>query len=266
MARKYARRNAYRMTPARRAALKKAQLASAKKRSRRRKIAVGVAGVAAGTTAAYVGYKHSDKVSNIAKDMKRRTPTNIVSTTAKVRAAFQPMVKEANKIRTGLTKGFHRGAGPNPGQQAVARPPRPSRGITAADRELAKAERNRLRELEKKNQSLVFGEGPASRKGEDGNGKENLRGIPKRAKLSGRRASAAIDRDLANRALLGAQTPGLSGRRSMMYWMRKGGQAYGRYAPTKNQNDMYGVLPLTPPGPKKKGKGKTRRRRRKKSS
>ena len=266
MARKYARRAAHRMTPARRAALKKAQLASAKKRSRRRKIAYGVAGVAAGGTAAYVGYKHSDKITNIAGDMKRRTPTSIATTSSRVRAAFQPVAKEATRMRTGLTKGFHRGAGPNAGQQAVARPPRPSRGITDADRAAAAAERERLKELELNSQSMVFGEGPASRKDEDGNGKENLRGIPKRSKLSGRRASAAIDRDLANRAALGAHTPGLSGRRSMMYWMRKSGQAYGRYRPTKNQNDMYGVFPLTPAGPRKKKKGKTRRRRSKKSS
>ena len=111
----------YKMTPKRKAALRKAQLASARKRRRNKVIkraAIGT-GVAIGVGAgAYLGVKHPATIKKAG-----------AKTAAKTRAAVQPLVKEANRVHSGLTKGFRRGAGPDAG----ASTPQPRRNVTGWD-------------------------------------------------------------------------------------------------------------------------------------
>lgn len=98
-----ARGAAYKFTPKRKAALRKAQLISARKRRRNKikKVAVGTGIVAGVGVGAYLGVKHQGTIKNGA---------------ARAKAAVQPFAKEATLIKHGLTKGFHKGAGPDAGQ------------------------------------------------------------------------------------------------------------------------------------------------------
>ncbi len=92
-------RRAYRMTARRRAALRKAQMASAKKRKRNKNLkraAIGVGAVAALGTAAYVGTRLGNSSGGIAGDLRgRKLSMNSVKNAAVARVAANPRVKEA---------------------------------------------------------------------------------------------------------------------------------------------------------------------------
>jgi hypothetical protein len=227
----------YRMTARRRAALRKAQLASAKKRRRRRNTAIAGGILAGGATAAYIGYAHGDKAANIAVGLAARTPNAATVRKAgnRVRSASQPLRKEANRIRNGLTKGFRRGAGPEAGQSAPAPRPR-NTSITDWDRWNAQQTRNKMNNENQKNQSLVFGEGPASRKDEWGNGRDtSMRGIPgalrgeTKRRLSGKKISSLVDQQQWQIAKNGGEALDLAGRQALVQWHVKQGTARGTY-------------------------------------
>lgn len=219
MARNYARKGPYRMTSARRAALRKAQLESARKRKRNRriKIAAGAAvGAAALGGAAWAGYKHGGKVSDIAKDMRSRTPKSVSGAAARVRAAVQPAATQATRMRNGLTKGFHNGAGPNAGQNAPK--PRVYRrteipAITAKEAQaLQDKAQGVVREKRKNGRGkTIIGTkklGPADRQkyNEDGTVQSKVRGIPyalvNGRKIRSNKFSAAMERHQKERSKL----------------------------------------------------------------
>lgn len=232
MAKKYRSYTPYRMTARRKAALRKAQLASAKKRRRNRRIAagVGILGLGAlGATAAYAGYKN-DKAANIAVGLKKRTPQAAKGSVNKIKSVFQPGKKEKTRMRSGLSKGWVSGAGPDAGQSK----PNPRTTITDQDRQNAQNVRDRLNAENLKRQSMVFGEGPASRKDEWGDGRDtSLRGIPmairRGTKLSGRRLSSLIDKEQDKIAANGGEALSLEGRREIFGWHVSKGFARGRY-------------------------------------
>ena len=246
MAKNYSRgRSAYRMTARRKAALRKAQLASAKKRKRNKKIAVGVGVLGVSAVVAYGGYAHGDKISNIAKDLKRRTPKAkaAAAASAAVRNNVQTWVKEKNQTANSMSQGWVKGAGPDAGQSAPnprpeakpAAPPRPrNTTITKADRARAQAERERLAEEDAKNKSVVFGEGPAHRKDEWGNGKDHSDfGIPGAVKrgttLSGKKISSLVDSDQSHKASLGVHGQSREGREEIVDHFVEEGTARGTY-------------------------------------
>lgn len=249
-------RSAYRMTPARRAALKKAQIASAKKRKRNKRIKIA-AGVAVGAMgiggAAYAGYKYGPVAGDIAKDMRARTPKNVAGAMNKVHSAVQPFAKEARRIKAGLTKGFQHGAGPEAGQSAPKPRPKPTKrtvipGTTAEEaRRLQNAaegivyvpqvDRNGKPVLDKNgNQKMVkhkLGAADRQKYNDDGTVRERIMGIPSALvhgrRLSGRKYSSALDKHNQNVAAVGGQAQTEAQRRETFNHARAAGQVRGRY-------------------------------------
>lgn len=227
-------RSAYRMTARRKAALRKAQIASAKKRKRNKRIAIGVGVLgAAGVSGAvaYAGYRHPEKFSDIASDLRRRTPKNVASTMAKVRDVVQPGRKAKTAAANNISGGWVNGAGPEAGQ---SKPKPRNTTITDADRIRAQETRERLTAEDQKNQSLVFGEGPKSRKDEWGNGRDtSLRGVPGAIKrgttLSGKKISSLVDKQEAERVAAGASALDKEGREELVDWYVWQGTARGTY-------------------------------------
>jgi len=230
MAKNYGR-SAYRMTARRKAALRKAQLASAKKRRRRRNAAIGAGIVGASAAAAYIGYSHPDKVRNIASDLKRRTPKFSRLRQGKIVETVQPLKKEETIVDSGVTRGWVNGAGPEAGQ---SKPKPRNTTITDADRARAQNVRERLAEEDARNESLVFGEGPKSRKDAWGNGRDtSLRGVPgaikRGAKLSGKKISSLVDKQEAERVAAGASALDKEGREELVDSYVWQGTARGTY-------------------------------------
>lgn len=237
MARNYRHSGHYRMTPARKAALRKAQLASAKKR-KRRQIAGAVVGAGVLGGAAYAGYKHGHKGADIARDMRSRTPKNVRGVGSKVRAAFQPLAKERTRIMAGLTKGVHRGAGPNAGQAKPAPKPRQYKRIVIpqVDASTQQAIQDKadgvVREKWIHNGKIydkVRKLGPEDRKRYDSSGsliERPMRGLRWK---SAKKMSQAIDLNQSKKAVMGAQALDKVGRQELFGRERSQGNAYGRY-------------------------------------
>lgn len=100
----------YKYTPRRRAALKRAQMISARKRKgqRNRKIAVGVLAVAGIAGAAYAGHKYGGKAGSIASDLKGRFPKGSVSVggitiSRSARNVHQVGAKESARIANAIS-------------------------------------------------------------------------------------------------------------------------------------------------------------------
>lgn len=260
--RRYAK-SAYRMTSRRKTALRKAQLASAKKRKRRNAaIAVGVlAGV--GAVSVYGGYKHGDKISNIASDLKRRTPTlsKVRKSQRKAASTVSPEATHKVNVETGVTGGMTSTAGPSTRNTT---PPKPPGKITDADRAHAQREREKLDEYNRKHQSLVFGEGPASRKDADGNGKDRSEfGIPGAVKagrkLSGKKISSLVDERESAKAALGVDGLDLEGRQEAVDQFVADGTARGKYQ--GELTDSYDSWKKRSPKQRKRIKARKARRR-----
>lgn len=84
------------MTARRKAALKKAQMISARKRKKNRALkgaAIGVGGIALAGVAAYGGHKYGGKVSNIASDLKSRN-FSMTSIRNNIAGRISPEMKE----------------------------------------------------------------------------------------------------------------------------------------------------------------------------
>lgn len=165
----------YRMTSARRAALKKAQIASAKKRKRNKriKIAAGVGGAA--VVAAYAGYKFGPQAGNIAGNLKARTPKNVAGAQSAVRGAVQPLRKQVNRIKNGLTRGKVDGAGP----EGASKAPKPMKRVHLSDPTASQVQA--IRDAAEAAQARRRPEGRQQRQGynEDGTIKSRLIGMPR---------------------------------------------------------------------------------------
>lgn len=253
MASKYARRGRYRMTPARRAALKKAQAESARRRKRNRRIKI-VAGTALGVaglgTAAYVGYKHGHKASSIAADLRSRTPKSVTGASARVRAAVQPATKRLNSIRFGLTKGFKNGAGPNAGQSK----PKPRKWKITKINQISPAEQQALQDkamgLVREKRKTASGKeitgtrklSAADRQKYDPVTKEiitPIRGIPSALvrgyKVRANKFSSAIDRHQKERAKLGVNAQTEAERKQAFKLAKQSGQSVRGFYRSENQ-------------------------------
>lgn len=138
-------RRAYRMTARRRAALRKAQMASARKRKRNKNIkraAIGVGAVAALGTAAYVGTRLGNSSGGIAGDLRgRKLSMNSVKNAAVARIATNPRVKEAVMKANAVSPPTRGMENPKPliTNDPVASAPSPAKAAQAAQPQAAQS-------------------------------------------------------------------------------------------------------------------------------
>lgn len=94
----------YRYTPRRKAALKRAQFISARKRKgqRNKRIAVGVIAVAGIAGAAYAGHKYGGHAGGIASDLRGRFNSSRFTMRNSHKSAFQPGAQAAGRIANSI--------------------------------------------------------------------------------------------------------------------------------------------------------------------
>lgn len=150
-----AAKGAYKMTPRRRAALKKAQAASARKRRRRnvKRAAIGITAVAGIAGAAYAGHKYGGKAGSVASSVRRNVKSREfsvggITVSRAAKNAHQPGAKEATRIAGAVSPA----KAPRHNSPKVAKP-KPTKGA-----QTPKVKRTTVPQIDKTQQSELMKE------------------------------------------------------------------------------------------------------------